>query len=315
MPQHHPMTKETSGEQRITITQMGTVAYQHLVPGERGVVLAALPDVAYVRTASAEILWLAWDGTPMHRRCARVGTPLAGLKAGAAFKVDERGLRIGPRALLETAASLWQPCPINNGEVVPLAELPGRARALASILDCAQAPGLGQLIPQIVHSDSEPVTTTDDPVLQRARPLALDAAAAFRKGDGERAVLCVDALVGFGAGLTPSGDDFLGGLMFGANALRTAYPNSYFFDLAVPAETYRSRTHPISWALLDDHTKGHAIAPLHVIVNGILEGASMADIRPAVQQLVRVGHSTGWDILAGLFAGLLMVDSRSGLCG
>ena len=310
------MTKSTSGDLRFHIEQMGASARHCLAPGKRGTVLAVLSGVVYLHTASLDILWLGSDGTPMHRRCARVEDSLPRLEAGAPFYVDECGLKIGPRVVLDSAtASLWQPCPINTGEVVRLDELPGRVRALASIMDCAQAPGLGRFIPEIAYAAPESVNATQDPVLLRVKPLVLGAADAFRTGHGKRAALCVDALVGFGAGLTPSGDDFLGGLMFGANALRTAYPNSRFFDLAVPAETYRSRTHPISWALLDDHTKGHAIAPLHVIANGILVRASMADIRPAVQQLVRVGHSTGWDMLAGLFAGLLMADSHSGMCG
>jgi Protein of unknown function (DUF2877) len=309
------MTQSTSDEQRFPILQMGAAVYQHLAPGERGVVLAALPDVAYLRTALGEILWLSSDGTPMHRRCARVGKSLPRLEAGAPFNVDRRGLNIGPRVFLESAtALLWQPCPINAGEVVPLADLPGRIRALASILDCAQAPGLGQLIPPIVHGGPGAVTTTDDPVLRRAKPLVLDAADAFRKGDGEQAVRCADALVGLGAGLTPSGDDFLGGLLFGASALCTGYPGSRFVDVEIPVETYRARTHPISFTLLGDHASGHAIAPLHGIVNGILTSASMESIRPAVLQLVHVGHSTGWDTLAGLFAGLLIADNGSGLC-
>ena len=310
------MTKSASGELRLNVTQMGAMARQCLAPGERGTVLAVLSDVVYLRTASLEILWLALDGTPMHRRCVKVGDSLSSLKAGAPFYVDECGMKMAPGVTLDSAtASLWQPCPIHTGAVVRLAELPGCVRALASTLDCAQAPGLGLFIPQIVHDESESVNATQDPVLLRAKPLVLGAADAFRKGHGERAALCVDALVGFGAGLTPSGDDFLGGLLFGANALRTAYPNSRFLDAAVPAETHRARTHPISWTLLDDHIKGHAVAPLHVIVNGILAGASIEGIRPAVLQLVRVGHSSGWDTLAGLFAGLLMADSGSGLCG
>lgn len=310
------MTKSTSGDLRLDIEQMGATARRCMAPGERGTVLAVLSDVAYLHTASLEILWLASDATPMHRRCVKVGDSLPRLKAGAPFFVDERGLKTGPRVVLDSAtASVWQPCPINTGEVVGLAELPGCVRALASILDCAQAPGLGRFIPLIVHGVSDSVDAPQDPVLLRARPLVLDAADAFRKGHGERVALCVDALVGFGAGLTPSGDDFLGGLLFGANALRAAYPDSHFIDATLPAETYRTRTHPISWTLLDDHTKGHAIAPLHSIVNGILAGASIEGIRPAVLQLVRVGHSSGWDTLAGLFAGLLMADSGNGLCG
>jgi hypothetical protein len=316
MPKQCRRTRSTPGELRRNVTQMGALAQRCLAPGERGTILAVLSGVIYLHTALLEILWLASGDTPMHRRCVKVEDSLPRLEAGEPFCVDECGLKFDPGVVLDSVAALpWQPCPINPGEVVRLAELPGRVRALASILDCAEAPGLGRFIPEIAFAAPESVNVTQDPVLLRAKSLVLGAADAFRAGHGKRAALCVDALVGFGTGLTPSGDDFLGGLMFGANALRTAYPNSRFFDLAVPAETYRSRTHPISWALLDDHTKGHAIAPLHVIVNGILMGASVADIRPAVQQLVRMGHSSGWDMLAGLFAGLLGADSYSGLCG
>jgi hypothetical protein len=316
MPKQGRRTTSTSGELRRNVTQMGELAQRCLAPGERGTILAVFSGVVYLHTASQEILWLASSDTPMHRRCVKVEDSLPRLEAGAPFCVDARGLKFDPGVVLDSVtASLWQPCPIDTGEVVRLAELPGRVRALASILDCAQAPGLGQFIPEIAYAESESVNATQDPVLLRAKPLVLEAADAFRERDGERVTLCIDALVGFGAGLTPSGDDFLGGLLFGAKALRTAYPNSRFLDAAVPAETCRARTHPISWTLLDDHTKGHAIAPLHVTVNGILAGASIEEIRPAVLQLVRVGHSSGWDTLAGLFAGLLMADSGSGLCG
>jgi hypothetical protein len=230
--------------------------------------------------------------------------------------VDERGLKIGPGVVLDSAnASRWRPRPIATGEIARLAELPGRVRALASALDCAHAPGLGRFIPLIVRGETECVNAPLDAVLLRAKPLVLDAADAFRNSDRERAAVCIDALVGFGAGLTPSGDDFLGGLLFGAKVLRTAYPSSFFLDVAVSAGTYRARTHPISWTLLDDHMRGHAVAPLHAIVNGILAGASTESISPVVLQLVRVGHSSGWDTLAGLFAGLLMSESHSSLCG
>ena len=316
MPQQRRMRESTSGEQRRNITQMGALAQRCLAPGERGTILAVFSGVVYLHTASLEILWLASGDAPMHRRCVKVENSLPRLEVGAPFWVDECGLKFDLGVVLDSViASLWLPCPINIGEVVRVAELPGRVRALASILDCAEAPGLGRFIPQIMDDELESVNATQDPVLLHAKSLVLGAADAFRKGQGERAALCVDALVGLGAGLTPSGDDFLGGLLFGAYALRTAYPNSRFIDAKLPAETYRARTHPISWTLLDDHAKGHAHAPLHVIVNGILEGASIADIRPAAYRLVRVGHSTGWDMLAGLFAGLLMADSRSGLCG
>jgi hypothetical protein len=39
-------------------------------------------------------------------------------------------------------------------------------------------------------------------------------------------------------GSTPSGDDFLGGLLFAVKILQAAYPNSNFINYGIPIETY-----------------------------------------------------------------------------
>jgi hypothetical protein len=66
-----------------------------------------------------------------------------------------------------------------------------------------------------------------------------------------------------------------------------------------------ARTNRISAVLLEDLAKGHAIGPLHQLINHFLMGDSLDRIHFSVAQLARVGHSTGWDLLAGLVAGLL----------
>jgi hypothetical protein len=70
-------------------------------------------------------------------------------------------------------------------------------------------------------------------------------------------------------------------------------------------DAYRARTHTISFTLMNDLAEGHAIAPLHQIINGLLCGVSAERIYPFVSQLTRIGHSTGWDLLTGLLVGLL----------
>jgi hypothetical protein len=52
---------------------------------------------------------------------------------------------------------------------------------------------------------------------------------------------------------------------------------------------------------------------MHCIVNGILSAESLQSIHLAIQQLTHVGHSTGWDLLAGLFAALLMTHKSDHL--
>lgn len=285
---------------------MGAAARAHLTPGQRGTVLAALSNATYLLTDSRELLWLASDGAPLHRRCVKTTAPFPRPAAGASFSVSDRCLRIDGGLVFDSAtASVWEPPRIDRGRAVAMGEIGRSVRALAADLDFSQAQGFGRFIPAILQREPGFAAATQDPVLAHARPIVLDIADACRRQDMRRVAHCADALIGLGSGLTPSGDDFLGGLLFGLKALRAAYPGVGFLSLAIPSEHHRTRTHPISFVLLDDLANGHGIAPLHHIINGILCGESTASLRPAILQLTQVGHSTGWDMLAGLLAGLL----------
>ena len=57
---------------------------------------------------------------------------------------------------------------------------------------------------------------------------------------------------------------------------------------------------------MQDLASGQAIEPLHHISNNLLTGEFFKSIDPFMAQLTRVGHSTGWDLLAGLLTGLLI---------
>jgi Protein of unknown function (DUF2877) len=64
-----------------------------------------------------------------------------------------------------------------------------------------------------------------------------------------------------------------------------------------------ARTHPISAALLTDLADGLGWAPLHDLVAALATGdAPAAEV--AARTLVRLGHTSGWDLLAGVTAGL-----------
>jgi hypothetical protein len=78
-----------------------------------------------------------------------------------------------------------------------------------------------------------------------------------------------------------------------------------FEKYKIPIESYGSQTHLISFTLLNDLADGHAIAPLHEIINGLFSGESFESLYPFVSELASVGHSTGWDLLTGLLTGLL----------
>jgi hypothetical protein len=87
-----------------------------------------------------------------------------------------------------------------------------------------------------------------------ARDAAADAAAA-----GE-------PLIGLGPGLTPSGDDFVGGVLFARRALA---PGDAAWSRAATSlvERARTRSHPVSAALVTDLARGEGHEPLHDLMD------------------------------------------------
>ena len=247
----------------------------------------------------------------MHQRCAQVSAPLTGLSAGASFHVEGQSLAIDTGFVFDLGRSAsWSAPRLNLAQVVEIARLPAHIAAFFSRLDLSQAQGFGAFIPHLLSlTQNEPISPASaftDPVLRFARPLVLDMARACLDRQPNRISKNADALIGLGAGLTPSGDDFLGGWLFAVKTLQAAYPGLNFSPYRIPVEIYRSRTHVISFTLLKDLASGQAIGPLHHIINGLLAGEPLDSIDSSIPQLTQIGHSTGWDMLTGLLTGLLI---------
>jgi hypothetical protein len=117
-----------------------------------------------------------------------------------------------------------------------------------------------------------------------------------------------NGLVGLGEGLTPSGDDFLGGMLFCINTIQRLYPGFVYLNSSEQAlfiESARKRTHLISFTLLKDLTNGQAVEPLHELIHSILSDQPLESIW-AASGLIQMGHSTGWDLLTGALTGFLL---------
>ena len=304
------MMKSSSAFTQASITHMGTSAHACLTPGRSGKVLAAFSKVIYLLTNDSELFWIVSDDSPMHRRALKVSSPLSGPKAGSPFHVQDQRLTIDPGFAFDMEhALLWREPQTSCNNLVEMTEIPARVQTLFSSLDLSQAKGFGNFIPEILRlAQNEPTflqSESSDPILVFTRPFVLEIARACLEKQPSQMLQIADALIGLGAGLTPSGDDFMGGLLFAMKNLQSAYPDSNFIDHAIPIEIYGSRTHLISFTLLQDLANGHAIAPLHQIINGLLSKESLESIYPSVSQLTQVGHSTGWDMLTGLLTGLL----------
>ncbi|HEV8584108.1 MAG TPA: DUF2877 domain-containing protein [Methylomirabilota bacterium] len=141
--------------------------------------------------------------------------------------------------------------------------------------------------------------------LERAHGRADALAHACADDDPPRAAQAAVALLGLGPGLTPSGDDFAGGAFFARALLARAGAcdtTRWGAAAGVVRAAAARLTHPIGAALLGDLLDGEGWAPLHE-----LAGALARDDAPgaldAARRLTRLGHSSGWDLLAGFLAG------------
>jgi hypothetical protein len=305
--------KTSSVYSQANITQLGAIACSCLTSGQRGQVLAAFSKAIYLLSDAGKLFWITTEDVPMHQRCMQISSPLPQPSVGVPFHMEDHCLTIDPAFVfnLEAATDWFAPL-VDPNHVLEIAQLSTRVQTYFSNLDLSQAEGFGNFIPHILslsqNESIHPQSVQLDPVLLFAQPLVLGMARACIEHDSAGVSQNADALIGLGAGLTPSGDDFLGGLLFAMKILQAAYPDSNLIDHSIPVDSYRSRTHFISFSLLKDLASGHALAPMHHLINGLLSEQSLESIYPYVSQLTPVGHSTGWDMLTGMLAGLLTIN-------
>jgi hypothetical protein len=99
-----------------------------------------------------------------------------------------------------------------------------------------------------------------------------------------------EALIGLGPGLTPSGDDYLGGMLVALRLTGRAMQADGLWRWLEPR--LKGRTGSISAAHLAAAAAGEAHEALHDVLNGELD----------LDRLDGVGHCSGWDALAGAVA-------------
>jgi hypothetical protein len=117
-------------------------------------------------------------------------------------------------------------------------------------------------------------------------------------GDQEQLQRGAVGLAGLGTGLTPSGDDFLGGAMLWAWLTHPA-PESFCYAIAQAAAP---RTTTLSAAFLRAASRGECSAAWHALLAALNEGAG-EQITTAAQGVLAHGASSGADILAGFLWG------------
>jgi len=185
----------------------------------------------------------------------------------------------------------WQPGPI----ACNAARLRVGARTCLGRLEAVPATGL------LLWLTGQPLSFPLDHAVARFDAVR----SALERNDLPAFEAAVLRVLGLGHGLTPSGDDFVGGICF---ALKHAPRDAWRAGLpAVLAEIRRAAatsTNVISAALLDDLIDGASHCALHELL-AAMQDNSLPQIARATQALLAIGASSGADMLAGLLVCLV----------
>ncbi len=305
------MQKETlTGDRHIPL--IGWQA-QHLLVDQdcSGRVLTVVSGAVFLRCENTQILWLAERNTCMHGRCLRLTDALPRSEPGTPFHAHKARLGLHSGEIYDlTNFKLWEP-PAFSLKVPRTSEIIHGIRSIIGELGKIKPqPGFGAFLPALL-SDVFPGTL--DTVFNAALPVLERIKIDVTAHHIDKVASSAKKLVGLGSGLTPSGDDFLGGLFFTLHHLKAGFPGSVDLDLACIeplCEFAKNSTNRISFTLLDDLLHGQGIEPLHKVLFSLLHGKAFDEYKIHVYQLINIGNSTGWDLLTGVLTGLLWMKSN-----
>jgi hypothetical protein len=219
---------------------------------------------------------------------------------GAEVRIGEGTIECGRVTLVTAAASSWLPPPWPRN-----AEREALSAALAEFdrLVCEEAPidGIARVALCPANVPASASARVAGPRIARLRKWV-----SARLARPMREPAPFD-LVGLGSGLTPSGDDLLCGTLVALHAIGQADVARELYAAISGAAPLA--TSPLSAAFLRAAAEGQSCEPLHKTIIALLINQSVA--RP-LAAVARIGHTSGWDALAGAVLVLLAFASMTG---
>jgi hypothetical protein len=297
------------------VSIIGQAVRGWLTSGQRGKVLAVVTHAVYLLTEAEEFVWLGTTGTPLHRRCMQMPSPLPCLVVDSAFTVKGQSIELESGSKLDFHASqIWESPVITAGGLIEKKRLPEKLHTVCEAFLARKTPvGFGSLIQPVLqiakNQAFSPETGLENRLIMTAWPVVAGIARACLSHDFTAVLQQAGALIGLGEGLTPSGDDFLGGMFFGRHLLASACSQLIYLEVGnLPdwIDAYRPCTNLISFTLLKDNSLGHAPDPLSRFGFALLTNRSTDLAISAASELTALGHSTGWDLLTGFLVGMLL---------
>lgn len=296
------------------ITSIGTPLAKRLPQsGCWGTVLAVFRRSCYLESVDGHIFCLADSSLGEGPLTLGVGFPgnttlsNIGVTGGCHLDMDGLDLRLGRSIVFQKSEmSIWAPERIWK-TATPI-EILLRMHTLTNLIKpLIPSDGLGPIMPYVAgQADGKFPTNDSMNAVAKLAVRSLDRlCGGLIRSDIEAVDEGVSGLVGLGPGLTPSGDDLLGGLLVALRAMPDAASHPIVEVLSACTNRHAAeKTTRISSSMLEQSTRGNGSAVQHGLLRCLLEVDARSDISSAALDLIRTGHTSGWDALAGILLGI-----------
>lgn len=305
---------------RPTVKLIGVKANRYLTTrGFSGEVISAGSAAVYVATDDGNILAVCPLDQQPHPRSFLTDLDLSILHAGLHTWVKGTELYFSNDMSLDLVdGEVWSRQWSGELSAAPIPRLRSQCQdLLKAAIDLHEGENLGLVLKSFMKVNYGEITCDlpcrTSPLIHAAVERIQGSLPIYCRGNLEDALLFLEGLIGLGPGLTPSGDDFVGGLLFMSRYLEAAYPSERWWeggDIPAMMANTNSMTTQISHALLTDLSEGQSHASLHDLADGLMNNVDGFDASCHVRRVAEIGHSSGWDMLTGMIAGLLPVIYR-----
>ncbi|MGL4323572.1 MAG: DUF2877 domain-containing protein [Beijerinckiaceae bacterium] len=281
----------------VLARSIGPVARQVLAGGGTGEILATFARSLHIAVGAHLVCIVdeALGNGPLNiRLSASAMAGLAGLPVGTACSIKRRALHISDTVVDASRAAAWSP-----PQPGPWASAAQRRM----LWECITREGCNRAPRDSFFHAAYGSPAHCDTLLMKAARHRLNDLMIWAENPADTPPL--HGLIGLGQGLTPAGDDVIGGMAMAFHAWQTQFLAQAFSRAlsGLPDDV----TTPVSAALLAAAGQGFGHEALHAVIVAIQTG--QADrLDNHFSCISAIGHSSGWDGLAGVLTGIALCE-------
>ncbi len=290
------MTKPTkSPTQQVAANAWGIIAQAALSVEGTAVVRGNTSRGIFIKTESKWVIFLSYElhHGPMTVNLKGNVSPLRELPPGALVQLSPNLITV-PKPHLEISlreAFAWQPKHTDSTALDPHNMRSRLTRLAKDAYAHKKGAGLSGQLPTLADFPSEQAHEIDQEILSIHK--------AFSRKDSFASLTHLEKLLGRGSGLTPSGDDFIIGLLLTLNRWQTAFePEKLSVFNKNLIEAAYTKTTTLSANLIECAAEGQADERLIATVDFLITGAGPRE--QILDDLLNWGNSSGVDALVGM---------------